>query len=131
MSFARLAKKPEILKEIADYFGTDVDEKAKAPTIIKALEEDGVTWEMATQSGIEGLAEINAELKKEEAERRANAPKTLVRMMRENARFDIRGYTFTRDNPFQIVSQEDADYLVSQAGGFRPATPKEAQEFYA
>lgn len=129
MSFARLAKKPEILKEIADFFGSDVDEKAKAPTIIKVLEDDGVTWEMAIQSGLPGLVEINEELKAEEAERRANAPKTLIRMMRENLRYDVRGYTFTRANPFQIVSQEDADYLVSQ-GGFRPATPKEAQEFY-
>lgn len=130
MSFSRLAKKPEVLKDIADYFGTEVDEKAKAPIIIKALEEDGVTWSMALQSGLPGLEEIDQELKKEEAKRRENSPKTLVRMMRENARFDIRGYTFTRENPFQIVTQDDADYLVSQAGGFRPASPKEAQEFY-
>jgi hypothetical protein len=129
MSFARLAKRPEILHEVAEFFGTTVDEKAKSPVIIKALEEDGVTWDMALQSGIEGLNEVNEELKQQEAEKRANAPKTLVRMTRENLRYDVRGYTFTRDNPFQIVSQEDADYLTSQ-GGFRPATPKEAQEFY-
>lgn len=129
MSFARLAKRPEVLQEVASFFGTDVDEKAKAPTIIKALEDDGVTWTMALESGIEGLNEVNNELLLQEAERRANAPKTLIRMTRENLRYDVRGYSFTRDNPFQIVSQEDADYLTSQ-GGFRPATPKEAQEFY-
>lgn len=130
MSFARLAKKPEVLKEIADYFGTEVDAAAKAPVIIKQLESDGVTWEMAMDSGVAGLAEVDAQLRKEEEERRANAPKQLVRMTRENARFDVRGVTFTRENPFAIVNNEDAEFIYSHLEGFRPATPKEAQEFY-
>lgn len=130
MSFARLSKKPQILHEIADAFGTEVPEEAKPAAIIKQLEEDGVTWEMAMASGIPGLEEVNAEIKAEEQKKRENAPKQLLRMMRENARFDIRGYTFTREHPYGIVNSDDAEWIVQNLEGFRPATPKEIQEYY-
>lgn len=130
MSFARLSKKPEILREIADNFGTDVEPEDKPAAIIKKLETDGVTWDMALASGVEGLDEVNEQLKAEEAAKREKAPKQLLRMMRENARFDIRGYTFTRDHPYGIVNQEDGEWIVQNVDGFRPATPGEIKEFY-
>jgi hypothetical protein len=56
--------------------------------------------------------------------------KTLIRMDRENPTFQIRGYKFTQQSPFALVTEEDAEYLVDLNEGFYYATPKEAAEFY-
>jgi hypothetical protein len=131
MSFARLSKKPEILLEIADNFGVDISPEAKPAAIIKALDDDGVTWDMALASGVQGLDAVDAAAKAEEKKRKDNAPKQVLRMMRENARFDVRGYTFTRDHPYGIVAGDDAEWIVANVEGFRPATPGEVKEFYS
>jgi hypothetical protein len=56
--------------------------------------------------------------------------KTLVKMVRENPTFQIRGYKFSQSHPYALVTQEDAEYLVENIEGFYYATPKEAAEFY-
>jgi hypothetical protein len=59
------------------------------------------------------------------------AEKILLKMTRENFSYEVRGYRFTREHPFVAVNAEDADYLIENEEGFRPASPKEAREFYS
>lgn len=54
----------------------------------------------------------------------------LVKMERENPRYDIRGYKFTRKDPFALVKEDDADYILSNVEGFKVASPREAKEYY-
>jgi hypothetical protein len=51
-------------------------------------------------------------------------------MTRANMRYDIHGYTFTKDHPFVAMSEEDAQKIFDSEEGFRLATPKEVQDFY-
>lgn len=53
----------------------------------------------------------------------------LVKMERANPRYDVRGYTFTSNNPFALVKEHEVDAILSH-DGFKIASPSEAQEFY-
>jgi len=55
----------------------------------------------------------------------------LVRMTRANFRYDIMGQTFTKEHPFVAMSSDKAQAIFDKEEGFRPATPKEAQDFYS
>jgi hypothetical protein len=55
----------------------------------------------------------------------------LVRMTRENHRYDIAGYTFTKEHPFVAMTEDDAQKIFDKEEGFRIATPKEVQDYYA
>ncbi len=54
----------------------------------------------------------------------------LVRMTRENFRYDILGFTFTKEHPFVAMQEEQAQEIFDKEEGFRLATPKEVQEYY-
>ena len=54
----------------------------------------------------------------------------LVRMTRANFRYDIMGYTFTKEHPFVAMKEEDAQEIFDREEGFRMATPREVQEYY-
>lgn len=54
----------------------------------------------------------------------------LLKMERENQRYDIRGYKFTRENPYVLVDADDADFIMSHEDGFKMASPREAKEYY-
>ena len=51
-------------------------------------------------------------------------------MTRDNHRYDIHGYTFTKDHPFVAMVEDDAQKIFDTEEGFRLATPKEVQDFY-
>ena len=55
----------------------------------------------------------------------------LLKCDRKNATFQILTYEFTREHPFKLVSEKDADYIVRNVPGFRPALQSEVQEFYS
>ena len=55
----------------------------------------------------------------------------LLKCDRKNATFEILTYQFTREHPFKLVSAKDADYIVRNVPGFRPALQSEVQEFYS
>ena len=55
----------------------------------------------------------------------------LVRMIRENFRYDIMGFTFTKEHPFVAMNQAKAQAIFDKEEGFRLATPAEVQEFYS
>lgn len=54
----------------------------------------------------------------------------LIKMDRENPLYEVRGQRFTQENPFALVSPEDAEYLLTKEKGFRQATPGELQQYY-
>ena len=57
---------------------------------------------------------------------------SLVKMIppRQNVRYDVRGYTFTKEHPYALVKPQDLEYVLTHEEGFRVALPSEAQEFY-
>jgi hypothetical protein len=52
-------------------------------------------------------------------------------MTRENFRYDILGFTFTKQHPFIAMHKDKAQAIFDKEEGFRPATPKEVQDFYS
>lgn len=54
-----------------------------------------------------------------------------IKMIRHNDTYSIRGYKFTKANPYRLVeSKEDAAYLVREAYGFIEVSKAEIAEFY-
>jgi hypothetical protein len=49
---------------------------------------------------------------------------------RANFRYDIMGFTFTKDHPFVAMTEDEAQEIFDKEEGFRLATPKEVQEYY-
>jgi len=58
--------------------------------------------------------------------------KYLVKMVppRENERYDVLRYTFTKKHPYALVDSQDVEYVLTHEPGFRQALPSEVQEFY-
>lgn len=54
----------------------------------------------------------------------------VVKMDRENRVFQAFGYEFTRENPYMLVTQDEADVLIEEIGGFRASSPRELREYY-
>lgn len=148
-------QKPELLA-LADEFGVEASEDLNEKQIIARFVEDGVTQDMV-DTFVQGK-EAAEKAAAEEAERKAAAanstptpekPKArgvkakvavasvevpeqvLLCMDRENPTYKVRGYTFTREHPFALVSAEDAEFIVEHEEGFTYATPKQAREFYS
>lgn len=128
MSFETL-KKEDLLK-IADEYGVDTKSTDTKAVIIAALAEDAVNWDDVAKVD-KTVAEQDAAIKEEKAVEKANGPKQLLRMLRANGTYEIRGITFKREHPFALVPEDDAEFIVeNDPEGFRYATPKEAAEYY-
>lgn len=140
MSFIKL--NTDVLTQVADHFGVDIDDvektdkgEPKRQPLIKAITSSGITWEMYKQAfpDFEDLPEVKTEPTGEKVEKSPvrEEPKVLLRMMRTNPLFEVRGYKFAKDHPFNAVNQSDAEYIISNYEGFRVALPSEAEEFYS
>ena len=129
MSFDTL--KVAELKVIATDFAVDTESLKNKKDIIAALSEEGVTWDVY-QSTLEAIEKDTEEIEiLPKFDPKAQPEDTiLVRMTRENMRYDIHGHTFTKDHPFVAMSEEDAQTIFDSEEGFRLATPKEVQDFY-
>jgi hypothetical protein len=129
MSFDTL--KVAELKVIATDFAVDTENLKNKKDIIAALSEEGVTWSVY-QSTIEAVEKDTEEIEiLPKFDPKAQPEDTiLVRMTRDNHRYDIHGYTFTKEHPFVAMSEDDAQKIFDTEEGFRLATPKEVQDFY-
>ncbi len=129
MSFDTL--KVAELKVIATDFAVDSEGLKNKKDIIAALAEEGVTWSVY-QSTVEAIERDTEEVEiLPKFDPKAQPEDTLlVRMTRDNHRYDIHGYTFTKDHPFIAMSEDDAQKIFDTEEGFRLATPKEVQDFY-
>ena len=130
MSFDTL--KVAELKVIATDFAVDTEGLKNKKDIIAALAEEGVTWSVY-QSTVEAIEKDTEEIEVlPKFDPKAQPEDTLlVRMTRDNYRYDIHGYTFTKDHPFVAMSEDDAQKIFDTEEGFRLATPKEVQDFYS
>ena len=129
MSFDTL--KVAELKVIAEDFAVDTEGLKNKKDIIAALSEEGVSWSVyqkTKQEIADNLEEI--EIIPRLDPKKVDADSILVRMTRENYRYDIHGHTFTKEHPFVAMPEEDAQKIFDTEEGFRLATPKEVQDFY-
>jgi hypothetical protein len=119
------------LKEIATEFAVDTEGLKNKKDVIAAMAEEGVTYSVY-QKTIQAVEEATEEIEiLPKFDPKAQAEDTvLVRMTRENMRYDIIGHTFTKTHPFVAMSEDDAQKIFDTEEGFRLATPKEVQDFY-
>lgn len=131
MSFETL--KVAELRKIAEDFAVDTEGLKNKADIIAALSEEGVTF--AVYAKTLDIKEDEAEMDEIEVlpkpDKTQSKDNVLVKMERANFRYDIMGFTFTREHPFIAMKEEDAQKIFDVEEGFRLATPREAQEFYS
>ena len=133
MSFNNL--KLAELKTIAGSFGVDVPTKTNKNDVILLLEEEGISWQMYEQFSnvekedikVDGAQTARLNIEKENS--------ILIKMDRENFSYQIgtsQGIVnFTAEHPFIAVPESIAQEIFDLHAGFRPATPREVQEFYS
>lgn len=133
MSFETL--KVSELKKIAEDFAVDTEGLKNKAEVIAALAEEGVTYGVyeKTLAKLEDEAEVESQevLPRFDPKKEQAKDDVLVRMTRANFRYDILGYTFTKDHPFIAMKEDDAQKIFDMEEGFRLATPREAQEYYS
>ena len=131
MSFDTL--KVAELKKIAEDFAVETTSLKNKNDIIAALSEEGVTWAVYEQTikKIEEEAEETEVAPRFDKNQKLTEDMILVRMTRPNFRYDIMGQTFTKEHPFVAMSSDKAQAIFDKEEGFRPSTPKEAQDFYS
>lgn len=132
MSFTEL--KIADLKEVAETFGVDAKSLKSKQEIVAVLEEEGISYDMYVK--LQGIEKVDIEIpesekKKREGKKMKADNSMLVKMERMNHSYQAMGYTFTQQHPFVAMSEEDAQRIFDTQDGFRLATPREAQEFYA
>ncbi|MEY4331294.1 MAG: hypothetical protein RLZZ196_32 [Bacteroidota bacterium] len=133
MSFDTL--KVSELKKIAEDFGVEIDGLKNKTDIIAALSEEGVTWSVYNKT-IEKIEEEAEDMSQEvlpkfDPKKEHPEDTVLVRMERANFRYDIMGFTFTKEHPYVAMHKDSAQKIFDKEEGFRLATPKEVQEFYS
>jgi len=122
------------LKKIAEDFGVSTDELKNKNDVIAALTEEGVTWavyQKTIKDIEENLEEAPEPQTKFDPKKEISEDDVLVRMTRANFRYDILGFTFTKDHPFVAMNKDQAQAIFDKEEGFRLANPKEVQEFYS
>ncbi len=127
MSFT--AMKIKELREVGDYFGVELEGLKTKNEVISVLSEEGITYEMYSKFLGAEKAEVDLPVKKTNKKPAAESA-VLVRMERGNPAYEINGYKFTREHPYVVMSEEDAEFIFETQEGFRMATPREVQEYY-
>jgi hypothetical protein len=133
MSFETL--KVSELKKIAEDFAVDVQSLKGKQELIAALSEEGVTWSVYQQT-IKKIEEESEDmsievLPKFDPKAEQSADNVLVKMERANYRYDIQGFTFTKEHPYVAMHKDKAQSIFDKEEGFRLATPTEVQVFYS
>lgn len=115
-----------------------VDHNPSSDTVIEllnAFKTDGITYDLYTSLHPEVVPEeevlvatdVNVVSK---AVTTPVGERLLLKMTRPNASMEIRGAKFTRENPYGLLPEEDAEYLINVVGGFQLALPSEAANYY-
>jgi len=122
------------LKKVAEDFGVNTEELKNKTDIIAALSEEGVTWAVyqKTIKDIEdNLEEAPEQPVKFDPKKELSEDSVLVKMTRPNFRYDIMGFTFTKEHPFVAMTKDQAQSIFDKEEGFRLANPAEVQSFYS
>lgn len=123
--------KPAELKTAAEYFGVDLEGTPTKVEIIAALEADGVTWAQYNEIFNPTVKEEPTVITVSQRKNVTRENGVLLKMERENPTFEVKGYRFTKKHPFIAVDPDDADYIVHNYEGFRPALPSEVEKYYS
>lgn len=123
------------LREVAESFAVDLEGAKSKNQIIKALEEQGVTYEFydrfknadRVKPEDDTLSVFQSKSEKEDISGEA----ILVKMDRSNAFYQVGRYTFTSDHPFVSMPVDDAQEIFDNEEGFRVATPGEVKQYYS
>ena len=109
MSFDTL--KINDLKKVAESFAIELPEKTTKQSIISALQDEGVTYDMyAKFTGAEQVeVKSDQEVKKKVKLDKANT--ILVKMDRANPSYSTHGYVFTHDHPFIAMAEDEAQSI--------------------
>jgi hypothetical protein len=120
------------LKQIAESFGVEIGSAKGKNANISAIEADGVTLDMYNTIALaeKGDPADSGVFPKEE-KKEPSADAVLIRMERSNGIFETYGLQFTREHPYALAEPDIAQLIFDTHEGFRPATPKELQEFYS
>jgi ketol-acid reductoisomerase len=132
MSFSDL--KLGELKKAAESFAVDLDGSKTKTEIVALLEEEGITYQMYEKFNSVEKEEIEiSEIEKKQREKKIMKTENsvLVKMERGNFSYQAMGHSFSQEHPFVAMSESDAQSIFDTQEGFRLATPREAQEFYA
>jgi alanyl-tRNA synthetase len=133
MSFSEL--KVGDLKQVAETFGVDAKSIKSKQELIALLDEEGISYDMYAK--LAKIEKVDIEIPENEKKRREKMKSikpdnsVLVKMERMNHSFQTQGYTFSQEHPFVAMPEDDAQRIFDTQEGFRLATPREAQEFYA
>lgn len=130
MSFDKI--KVDELRQIADNFAVDIEPKDNKSVIISKMIEHGVTWDYYQKAiGAEEIPDAVVEpLTFDEPVQSDVEQKVLLKMTRANGTFEVRGVKFTKANPYALVKERDADFIMEHYEGFSIASPKEVRAFY-
>jgi len=142
MFYVIKANKKNLL-EVATAFGVTVDPADNIKVLQAKIEADGITPEYISKTRPDLVMEMHPTAA--EAPSVPNPLNTtpvalpgevndrinLVKMVRRNASYEIRGHKYTQDQPFNLVNDEDATFLVETDRGFTMASPSEVKAFYA
>ena len=141
----------ELRKTALEDFAVAIKADDNKKTVLAALVEDGVEWnQYATLKGLNtvksnaptpppvgpvvteiALPEEDVVIVTKEAINTTTNEKYLLKMERENVRYDVLGHKFTQEHPYALVSPSDAEYILTKEKGFRQAFPSELEEFYS
>ena len=110
---------------LAEQNEVDADDSMTKEEIKNALFDSGIT---------DDFLEQQEEQKQEESVSTGPAEtedEVLVRMMSKTKWYSYGTYTFTRDNPFEIMKKEDADKIITaNPENFRKASEEEIRRFF-
>jgi hypothetical protein len=99
------------------------DEEEEKPAVVTSSDVTGRKAEVAT-------AKEAGTVRTAEPAIRNEGDSYLIKMTRDNVLYETRGYRFTQEHPYALVSAKDAQYILSKEDGFRQAFPDELEEFY-
>lgn len=128
MSFTEL--KITELKKVAESFGIELGTAKAKQEIVALLEEEGITYQMYDKFSNVEKEEVQVKERKEKKVMKSENS-VLVKMERGNHSYQALGHTFTASHPFVAMGESEAQRIFDVEEGFRLATPREAQEFYA
>lgn len=133
MSFSEL--KIADLKQVAETFGIEAKSIKSKQEVVALLEEEGISYDMYAK--LAKIEKVDIEIPESEKKKREKLKNmkpensVLVKMERMNHSYQAMGYTFSQEHPFVAMPEDDAQRIFDTQEGFRLATPREAQEFYA
>lgn len=125
------------LRTVADNFGVDLDGAKTKKDVLAVLEEEGITYDLYQKFFSAEKDDVAEHVDDFQVRTQSlNIPDPgeeliLVKMDRQNGMYQTGGFTFTRDHPYVAMAPWQAQTIFDNETGFRPATPKEIQEYYS